>query len=74
MVPSFIQFRSIANEHPVTRSERRRLRIIVLAMLATLAAWVGYSAVASATEPPKGKCSFMYINGDLVISCPKAGR
>lgn len=55
----------------LTRAERT---LLVLAVI-TVASWLGYAAVASAAEPPRvQRCSFVYINGDAVISCPKVSK
>lgn len=104
MVPSFIQFRSLATDaasaeqrDAVLDSARQQARETGLVDRHAIARATGcaestvstvlrrfqslwllpavmLTLAAAPTEPVKPRCSFMYINGDLVISCPKAGR
>lgn len=73
-----ITFTSIAQRKaPVARKPllTRAERTLLILAVATVASWLGYAAVASAAEPPKvQRCSFIYINGDAVISCPRVAK
>jgi hypothetical protein len=45
---------------------------LLLALLFAAAGVLLCSLPANAAESPKpARCSFMYINGDLVVTCPK---
>ena len=48
--------------------------LLALVSLLFATALVLLCSAASAAAPVKRPCSFMYINGDLVVSCPKASR
>jgi hypothetical protein len=56
--------------------QTRRLRVLYALALLTIAVWLGYAAVASASEPASNGARCIYIvesDGTLVAVCGKAG-
>lgn len=56
----------------MTLAPQYRSPALLVTLLATLFAVCFYTGAAFAAESPKpARCSFLYINGDLVVSCPR---
>ena len=68
-----ITFTSLAHVAPRKRSSDGAIATLVALLLLALAL-LGATTASAAEPPSKPRCSFVYINGDAVISCPRVAR